>query len=68
MALDKTGLKNAILTIFNDMATRVDHPETAREDFAAALSNAIDVYVKTGTVTIVTTGSSTTQTGTGPVT
>lgn len=67
MALDKTGLKTAILAIFNDMAARVDHPETAREDFATALSNAIDAYVKTGTVTIVTTGSATTQTGTGPV-
>lgn len=46
--LDKTGLKAAILAIFNDMATRVDHPETAREDFATALSNAIDTFVKSG--------------------
>lgn len=68
MALDKAGLKDAILAIFNDMATRVDNPEQARIDFATQLSDAIDVYVKTGTVTIVTTGNSTTQTGTGPVT
>lgn len=67
MALDKTGLKNAILAIFEDMATRTDDPELAREDFATQLSNAIDVYVKTGSVTIVTTGSSTTQTGTGSI-
>lgn len=62
MALDKTALKTAILNIFADMATRQDHPETAREDFATALSNAIDLYVRTGTVT--TAGTATAQTGT----
>lgn len=61
MALDKTGLKAAILSIFEDMATRVDDPEQARKDFATQLSDAIDVYVKTGTVT--TTGTATNQTG-----
>jgi hypothetical protein len=62
MALDKTGLKNAILAIFENMATREDHPETAREDFATQLSDAIDMYVRTGTVT--TTGTASAQTGT----
>lgn len=61
MALNKTGLKAAILAIFEDMATREDHPETVREDFATQLSDAIDAFVKTGTVT--TTGTATAQTG-----
>jgi hypothetical protein len=62
MALDKTGLKDAILAIFEDMATRTEDPEQARIDVATRLSDAIDVYVKTGTVA--TTGTATAQTGT----
>lgn len=68
MALDKAGLKTAILAIFEDMATRFDNPEQARIDFATQLSDAIDVYVKTGLVTVATTGTATAQTGTGNIT
>jgi len=67
MALDKDGLKIAILAIFENMATRVDDPEQARIDFATQLSGAIDVYVKTGLVTVATTGTATAQTGTGTI-
>ena len=67
MALNKAGLKTEILAILSDMSTREDHPETAREDFATQLSDAIDAYVKTGLVTVNTTGTSTAQTGTGTI-
>lgn len=67
MSLDKAGLKTAIKDLLSDMAGRDNDPEQAREDFATQLSNAIDTYVKTGTVnvTVSTTGTATAQTGTG---
>lgn len=67
MALDKTGLKTAIKNLLNDLSTRESDPATAREDFATAISNAIDTFVKSGTVdvTVSTTGTSSAQTGTG---
>lgn len=69
MALDKATLKSTIRAITDALWENPDEltPEDCREKFAADLSNAIDVFVKTGTatITIVTTGSATTQTGTG---
>lgn len=67
MALDKAGLKTAIKNILEDMAVREADPSLAREDFATMLSNAIDTFVKTGTVnvTVSTTGTASAQTGTG---
>ncbi len=67
MGLNKAGLKDAILEIMDELATREDDPATAREDFATMLSNAIDTFVKTGTVTVsvTTTGTASSQTGTG---
>lgn len=66
MALDKPGLKATILSILTDMEGRT---EDAKEEFATRLSDAIDVFVKTGKVTVEagikvdTTGSATAQTG-----
>ncbi len=45
MALDKTGLKNALQAIFTDITSGKTAADAA-DDFA----NAIDTYVKTGTV------------------
>lgn len=72
MALDKNGLKSDIKTLLQDMLTREDN---SMEEFATRLSEMIDVYVKTGTVTvsagiIVTAGGypgATTSTGTGTI-
>ncbi len=49
MALNKIGLKNAIKTLLDDMKTK---EEDASEEFATRLSDAIDTYVKTGSVTV----------------
>lgn len=48
MALNKPALKNAIKTSLDDLATRTENPEQARNDYAEALANAIDAFVKSG--------------------
>jgi len=67
MALDKDALKLNILSILDSLSEREENPAQAREDFATALCNAIDAFVKTGdvSVTVNTTGTATAQTGTG---
>lgn len=66
MPLDKITLKTAIIAAQNAAAGAPDIA-TAQNLYATALSNAIDIYVRGGTVTTVvaTTGSPTAQTGTG---
>lgn len=66
MALNKAVLKASILQLMTDMETReVD----SKQEFATRLSDAIDVFVKTGTVTVATgiavstTGTAVAQTG-----
>lgn len=67
MALDKVGLKAEIKSILESLADMVEDPASARENFASALSDAIDTFVKSGTVnvTVSTTGTASAQTGTG---
>lgn len=64
MALDKATLKEAIEDLLTDMEGR---DEDAKSEFATRLSNAIDTFVKSGTVnvTVATTGTASAQTGTG---
>jgi len=62
MALDKAGLKAAIVTILTTLATREADQPGGIEEFAEELSTAIDTFVKTGTVNTV--GGPTAQTGT----
>lgn len=64
MALEKTVLKTTIVALMTEMLTKEDN---AIDEFATKLSDAIDVYVKSGTVnvTVNTTGSAASQTGTG---
>ena len=64
MALNKSALKNTIVALLTDMLAK---EENSIEEFATRLSDAIDVFVKSGTVsvTVATTGSATAQTGTG---
>lgn len=64
MALNKPALKTTIVALLTDMLAK---EENSIEEFATRLSDAVDVFVKTGTVnvTVATTGSATAQTGTG---
>jgi hypothetical protein len=65
MALQKAALKSGIKTLLETLV----QTEGSYDDFADGLSNLIDTYVKTGTVTVAkdipvaTTGSATAQTG-----
>ena len=64
MALNKTGLKTTIKAILTDMLTK---EENSIEEFATRLSDGIEVFVKSGTVsvTVTTTGTATNHTGSG---
>jgi flagellar basal body-associated protein FliL len=63
MPLNKPLLQAAILQILEDFKnTEEISGEAAAQQFAEKLTDAIDAFVRTGTV--VTTGSATTQTGT----
>lgn len=64
MALNKAGLKTTIISLLTDMLTK---EENSIEEFATRLSDAVDTFVKTGTVNVnvTTTGTSTSHTGTG---
>jgi hypothetical protein len=64
MALNKSGLKSEIVVILTDMLTK---EANSIEEFATRLSDAIDIYVKSGTVNVnvTTTGTATSHTGTG---
>lgn len=64
MSLNKAALKTAITTLLTDM---LEKESNSIEEFANRLSNEIEIFVKSGTVTVnvATTGSATAQTGTG---
>lgn len=64
MSLNKAALKEAIESLLTEM---LEKEENSISEFADRLSTAIDVFVKSGevTVNVTTTGSATTQTGTG---
>lgn len=67
MALDKPTLKSTILTMLQ--AGGGKSAAQAQEDFAEELTNAIDVFVRSGTVnTEVTTPNTINGTGEGGVT
>ena len=64
MALNKAGLKTTIIAILTDMLTK---EENSIGEFATRLSDGIEVFVKSGTVsvTVTTTGTATNHTGSG---
>lgn len=76
MALNKAALKSGIKQLMDDMLTR---EQNSNDEFATRLSNLIDTFVKSGTVTVnpgitVTTSGTavaqsgaTTSTGTGTI-
>jgi len=62
MALDKAGLIADIKSILNNTKTKEVNQQTTINDYATQLAEAIDKYVKTGTVN--TAGSASAQVGT----
>jgi hypothetical protein len=66
MALNKTTLESQLRQLFSDSASNEDG-EDAREQLIKGLATVVDTYVRSAqvTVNVVTTGSATTQTGTG---
>ena len=67
MALDKKILKAALNALYEDQATRETDPAKARADFVDGLTDAIEAYVLSGTVTGTVTTSGTAATQTGPL-
>lgn len=67
MPLNKIILKKDIKAILTDLAERKENQDNAIDDYATAMANAIDKFVKSGDVntTVVTTGSPAAHTGTG---
>lgn len=67
MPLNKIVLKNDIKAILKDLAERTENQDGAIDDYATAMANAIEKYVKGGDVNTVvnTTGSPSSHTGTG---
>ena len=64
MALNKPALQATIKALMLDMKTK----EIASfDEFAQRLADAIDVYVKTGTITTVVTGVCATPVGPGTI-
>ncbi len=70
MALNKTALKAGIQGLLTDLFDNNANLTTAqaREKYATDLSNLIDAFVKTGLVSVTTTGTATAQAGTGAIT
>lgn len=67
MPLNKIILKKDIKAILTDLAERTENQDDAIDDYATAMANAIDKFVRSGDVntTVVTAGSPAAHTGTG---
>ncbi len=65
--LNKTTLAQAIQKAFDDESDTDVDPAEARQRTAQKIADAIDTYIKAGTVnvSVTTTGSATAQSGTG---
>jgi hypothetical protein len=62
----KQDIKDLTEELFNNTGNL--NPAQSREKYADDLSAAIERYVKTGLVTVATTGTAAAQTGTGNIT
>jgi len=68
MALNKIALANGIKSLQDNLYSDTTRtPDEARTQYANELANLIDAFVKSGTVnvTVNTTGTASTHTGTG---
>lgn len=66
MPLNKIALKERLNQLYDDQASRTADPAQARSDFVDGLADAVEAYVKSGTVTgtVSTTGTAAAQSGT----
>jgi hypothetical protein len=66
MALDKPALKKSLNDLYDDQAKREKDPAKARADFVDGLADAIEAYVKSGSLSgnVSTTGTAAAQQGT----
>lgn len=71
MPLNKTQLEAALLAVLEQQATNGGNPEQSRKAIAKGFSDAIDAFIKTGTVNTQVTGTATAGvvagTGTGAI-
>lgn len=65
MGLDKNALKTKIKKAFDDESDTEVDPAEARERTAQAIANAVDDYVKAGTVNVNVSVDPSTHVGTG---
>lgn len=68
MPLDKATLITDLQAIFDYESEQEESPDQSRVRVAQKMADAIDKYVKTGLVTVNTTGTAAAQTGTGNIT
>lgn len=64
MALNKPALQNEIKTLLQDMMNR---EQASFDEFAERLADAVDVFVKSGTVSTTVTGTCQTPAGAGTI-
>lgn len=67
MSLNKTNLKSALINLFTAEQDEETDANASVERLAQGIADAVDAFVKSGTVnvTVTTTGSATAQAGTG---
>lgn len=68
MSLNKTQLKQSIVTILTAEQNVTENPTASIARIADGIAQAIDVYIKQATIVVNTTGTATAQTGTGTIT
>ena len=65
MALDKTSLTASIRQAFNDQRSNTDDPDGALDDLSSKIADAVDIFVKSGSVSTTVTTVVTCPTGAG---
>lgn len=67
MSLNKVALKEALIALFENEQNEEDDASQSLQRLSAGIADAVDAFVKSGTVnvTVATTGTATNQTGTG---
>ena len=65
--LDKATLITDLEAIFNYESVQEEDPDQSRIRIAQEIAGAIDKYVRTGLVTVATTGTAAAQSGTGSI-
>ena len=67
MALNKAALMAAIRQAFTDQTSKEDNGPAAIADLASKIADAVDTFVKSGTVNTTVTGTCATPSGPGTI-